>query len=247
MNTNKNEYVHFYVRKPDSCLSISNYALDFDVTRSNFLLRSACIKVYTNIDKHITGLKTSNINDISHGFAICVVNKTRRPLMFRKTDISSFEYIIPIKQDFDIDAEQVKMLFYSEHHRGFVSERFNMISIKKDLTFYDAFFKETYVYEYSDDVCIDDLEYFKNITDLEIRNAKLHTFRYFKFPSTLKLIVLRKCEINIDIIKAFKDVKRILMYDIYIDDSFIEKTNDIGFRVEYNSSMFGGYVVLLYN
>lgn len=244
MNTTKNEYVHFYTRKPDSRLSISNYALDFDVTCSNFLSHSASVTVKTNIEKHITGLK---ISDISHGFAICVNNDTRKPLMFRKTDITSFESIIPIKQDFDIDANQVKLMFYSEHHRGFVSERFNMNSIKKDLTFYDAFFKETYVYESSNDVCIDDLEYFKNITDLEIRNAKLHTFRYFKFPSTLKLIVLRKCEINIDIIKAFKDVKRILMYDIYIDDSFIEKINVIGFRVEYNSSMFGGYVVLLYN
>lgn len=227
----KNEYVHFYTRYTNTSISVSNYALDLDVTGSNFLTRSAGITVYTNIEKFITGLKTSIINDISHGFAIYIQNKTNQPLNFRKTHITSFESIIPIKEDFNVDARQGRLMFYSEQHRGFVAERGVMISLKKDKSFYEAYFTENYsINNTGQPLSIDDLEYFSNITYLEISRATLHTCRDFITPPSLKCVYFMDCVINdIDVIIALKNVESIMFLGTVLSSELLSTLSDIGF------------------
>jgi hypothetical protein len=233
MEIDKPIYHHYYVRNNDSFLSYSEYALDYDdLCKNNSLYLSSSITFKTHIDKVICSFYVNGKTGFENGFALNLHNKTYSDIKFGKTNIPVSSNFIPIRDNFILHPNDTILLVYSSMHRGFVKHgNFTLYKSLKSIfnhTYYDAYYTSVLRLD-KKLVCIDDLEFYRNIEELTLINCEIKTITSYKTPNKLRNIFIRNCKYDYETLYSLRNVDKIYIsgnIDMHIINRFLDNTVD---------------------
>ncbi len=234
MEIDKHIYHHYYVTNNDSLLSYSEYALDYDdLCKNNSLYLSSSITFKTHIDKVICSFYVNGKTGFENGFVLNLHNKTYSDIKFGKTNIPVSSNFIPIRDNFILYPNDTILLVYSSMHRGFIKHgNFTLYNSLKTIfnhTYYDAYYTTTTLRLNNKLVCIDDLEFYRNVDELTLNDCEIKTITSYKTPKKLRNIFILNCKYDYETLYSLRHVDKIYIsgnIDMVIINRFLDNNVD---------------------